>query len=194
MRRKGFTLMELLVVIIIIIILASVTVALLNVFFRGQGCRQGAMVVTQAVAQAKQLAADKRTVHFVVFTNQPDGGVMRIYQDTGTPPDKQYGVGDIELASRAFPLPKYVEFVPTMCPSWVGVEPSGYCLFSSTSVGGGGFTETPASNFEAAITTYGGGGGITCDILLRMQGRPFMMALDVDSAGGKVRRSHFLAQ
>lgn len=194
-QKKGFTLIELLVVIIIIIILASTTVALLNIFFRGQGVRQGAMVVAQAFAQCKTLAADKRTMHFVVFTNQPDGGVMRIYQDTGTPPNKMYDAGDIEVQERAYPLPKYVMFNAPNCPAWVGIDSSGYVTFSPTNVGGGGFTPVQASVFEANVAGYAGGmAAVGCDIELRMQNQSYRTVMSIDKAAGKVRKVHFLAQ
>jgi prepilin-type N-terminal cleavage/methylation domain-containing protein len=190
MRKQGFTLIELMVVIVIIIILAGSTVALLNVFFRGQGVRQGAMIVQQALAQAKQLAADKRTVHFVVFSNDPagDGGKMQIYQDTGTPPNKQWDPADIEVPERAYPLPKYVVF--QHAPAWIGIEPSGYCLFSSNAIPSGGFTEVQASAFEGALAANSTAG----DIILNMLNKTYKMCIDVDRASGKARRHHFLNQ
>ena len=55
-RKARFTLMELMVVIIIIVILAGVSVAMMNMFFRGQGPRQGATQLVVAFANGKQLA------------------------------------------------------------------------------------------------------------------------------------------
>jgi prepilin-type N-terminal cleavage/methylation domain-containing protein len=210
-RERGFTLIELLVVIIIIIIIASVTVALMNVFFRGQGVRTGESIVRQAVAQTKTMAADKRVMHFCVFENTTDGGQIRIFQDTGSPgvpPNRffdnppPYNMGpDQESRNRPFPLPKAVGFQAPYCPAWIGIDPSGYCIFSPTAVpagggwpGGGGFTEIQAGAFEASVSSYTGGATPPCDIAIVMQNRPYRMVMDVDRAGGKVRRAHFLAQ
>src|SRR5579862_3631665 len=80
-REKGFTLIELLIVIIIIVLMATMAVALLSVFFRGQGARQGAMVVMQVLAQAKQAAAKTHRYHFVVFSKPGEDGWMEIHRD-----------------------------------------------------------------------------------------------------------------
>src|SRR5213075_3250302 len=80
-REKGFTLIELLIVIIIIVLMATMAVALLSVFFRGQGARQGAMVVMQVLAQAKQEAAKTHHYHFVVFSKANTEGWMEIHRD-----------------------------------------------------------------------------------------------------------------
>src|SRR5205814_3348207 len=80
-RRSGFTLLELLIVIIIIVLLTTLSVALLSVFFRGQGARQGAMIVTQVLAQTKQEAAKTHKHHFVVFSKSGDDGWMEIHKD-----------------------------------------------------------------------------------------------------------------
>ena len=80
-RRQGFTLLELLIVIVIIVLLTTMSVALLSVFFRGQGARQGAMIVTQVLAQAKQEAAKTHKYHFVVFSKPGEEGWMEIHKD-----------------------------------------------------------------------------------------------------------------
>ncbi len=198
MRRKGFTLVELIVVICIIAIIASVTVGLMNIFFRGQGVRQGTMVVQQALAQAKQLAADKRTMYFVVFINKPGGGEIQIYADTGTPttaPDRNYDPAtDKQLETRPYLMPKNVNFNTGKTPFFIGVGPSGYCEFSgsavgsSASMGSGSFTEVQASTFEAALNAN----NLDGDIVLSQANNKYHMCLDVDRASGKVRRSHFL--
>jgi prepilin-type N-terminal cleavage/methylation domain-containing protein len=200
MRRKGFTLVELIVVICIIAIIASVTVGLVNIFFRGQGVRQGTMVVQQALAQAKQLAADKRTMYFVVFLNKSDGGEIQIYADTGTPttaPNRQYDPGtDTQVQVRPYLLPKNVNFNGQYTPFFIGVGPSGYCEFSGTAVGSsassgsGSFTEVQASTFEASLAANQCNG----DIVLSQANKMYHMCLDVDRASGKIRRSHFLVQ
>src|SRR6516225_5266522 len=73
-RRAGFTLIELLIVIIIIVLMATMAVALLGVFFRGQGARQGAMIVTQVLAKTKHY-------HFVVFSKRGEDAWMEIHWD-----------------------------------------------------------------------------------------------------------------
>ena len=78
---SGFTLFEMLIVIMIIVLVAGASVAMLNVFFRGQGVRQGAMLLTQAFTRCKQLATTERKVHFLAFTNGPDSGRVSTYVD-----------------------------------------------------------------------------------------------------------------
>jgi prepilin-type N-terminal cleavage/methylation domain-containing protein len=179
---RGFTLVELLVVIIIIIILASTVVALMNVFFRGQGVRQGAATVTMAFAQCKQLAAEKRLVHFMVFTNAPDGGRINIYRDGNGNKQWDGAAVDPEIPEKTIELPKYVNF--TSYPQWCGIEPSGYCLFNT------GFSELSAGAFEAANGSPPGAG----DIVIQMQNKPFKMTMDVERSSGKIRKAHFFAQ
>ncbi|MBI2931041.1 MAG: prepilin-type N-terminal cleavage/methylation domain-containing protein [Planctomycetes bacterium] len=191
MKQRGFTLIEMLVVIVIIVILVGASVAMINVFFRGQGVRQGALIVTQAIAQAKQLAADKRSVHFVVFENKPDGGEMRIYQDTSAP-FKEFTLGDTEIEQRPIGLSKHVRFRGPFCPAWLGVEPSGYVIFSPGSISGGGFMEVHASWFEGQLRADPP--VLAGDIVLEMASQRYFMCMDVDRAGGKIRRSHFVTQ
>jgi prepilin-type N-terminal cleavage/methylation domain-containing protein len=53
-RRSGFTLIELMIV-IIIVIMAGMSVAPLSAFFRGQGARQGAAIISQAAGPFRNL-------------------------------------------------------------------------------------------------------------------------------------------
>jgi hypothetical protein len=136
------------------------------------------MIITQAFAQCKQLSADQRVVHFLVFTNAADGGKVAIYKDTNM--NKKFDAGtDVEIPERQAELPKYVNFVTY--PAWVGIEPSGYCI---------GFTDIPAGTFEG----NNAGGTATGDIIIQLQGKPFKMCMDIDPAAGKIRKSHFYAQ
>ena len=180
--KKGFTLIELLVVIIIIIILASTVVALMNVFFRGQGVRQASLVITQAFAQGKQLAADTRVVHFIVFSNAPDGGRMQIYRDGNGNKTWDGAAMDPEIPERIIELPRFVMF--TKNPQWVAFEPSGYIIFNT------GFVELSPGAFEAAQSGTPPDG----DIIIQMNNRPYKMTMDVERVTGKIRKAVFYAQ
>ncbi|MHC4605447.1 MAG: prepilin-type N-terminal cleavage/methylation domain-containing protein [Planctomycetota bacterium] len=203
-RTRGFTLIELLVVIIIICLLAGMTVALMNLFLRDAGTRQGATQVIVAFAQARQMAADKRRVHFLVFVNEKGAGALlesgqiEIHEDidgdrvyTG---DNFAGTADTDplIKGMISRLPKFVFF--TGHPQWVGVHPTGYCAFSP------GFTEVNAGNFDAADAAGVLPGG---DIIIGLPNDPgnldpannrMSMCLDIDRAAGKIRRWFFLNQ
>src|SRR5689334_4446327 len=150
-RRKGFTLLELLIVIIIIVVMTTLSVALLSVFFRGQGARQGAMIVTQVLAQAKQEAAKSHKYHFVVFSPLNKEGWMEIHKDNIQMSNGIYDgdqdpkTNDLDpLVQDSYTeLPKGVVF--ENAPKWMGISPSGYCNFNS------GFTEMQASSFDAIM-------------------------------------------
>jgi prepilin-type N-terminal cleavage/methylation domain-containing protein len=117
-RREGFTLLELLIVIIIIVLLATLSVALLSVFFRGQPARQGAMIVTQVLAQAKQEAAKTHRFHFIVFSPPNTDGWMEIHKDDPLNSNGIYN-GDFDPKSASTdPL------VPTATPSFPATSPS----------------------------------------------------------------------
>lgn len=187
-REKGFTLIELLIVIIIIVLMATLAVALLSVFFRGQGARQGAMVVTQVLALAKQEAAKTRHYHFVVFSKSGEDGWMEIHKDMDNngiyngdqnpktqDPDPCIEDGLVEL-------PRNVVF--EYSPQWLAISPSGYCSFNS------GFKEVQASTFDKIKN--GPSPKPVGDIILRVANKPFVMCLDLDRASGKIRRDMFL--
>ncbi|HZE96487.1 MAG TPA: prepilin-type N-terminal cleavage/methylation domain-containing protein, partial [Planctomycetota bacterium] len=148
MRRRdsGFTLIELLIVIIIIVLMATMSVALLSVFFRGQGVRQGAMIVQQALAQTKQEAARDHRYHFLVFSRNGEDGWLEIHKDMNNngiydgdqnpksdDTDKLVDDGFIEM-------PRNITF--EYSPQWLAISPSGYCSFNS------GFKEIQASTFD----------------------------------------------
>jgi len=187
-RGKGFTLIELLIVIIIIVLMATMAVALLSVFFRGQGARQGAMVVMQVLAQAKQEAAKSHRYHFVVFSKFGEDGWMEIHRDMDnngiyngdqnsktTDPDPMVEDGLVQL-------PRNVAF--EYAPQWLAISPSGYCSFNS------GFKEIQASTFDKVKN--GPSPKPVGDIILRVLNKPFVMCLDLDRASGKIRRDMFL--
>jgi prepilin-type N-terminal cleavage/methylation domain-containing protein len=182
-KRAGFTLLEMLVVIVIIVLLAASSVAMFMAMFRGQGIRQGALVVIQAVARAKQLSANQRVVHFLVLENEPEGGWMQIHIDGNG--DGQYTVGaDPVIEGDRIELPKYCEFKKK--PDWMGFNPSGYIIFSP------GHVEVQAGIFDGEMakpspTAIG-------DIILQMTGEQMKLCIDLDRPAGKVRRHEFLAQ
>jgi prepilin-type N-terminal cleavage/methylation domain-containing protein len=187
-RDQGFTLLELLIVIIIIVLLTTMSVALLSVFFRGQGARQGAMVVMQVLAQTKQEAAKTRKVHYVVFSKKGDDGWMEIHKDMDNngiyngDQDPKTIDPDPVIPDGYVELPKNVTF--DYSPTWLSISPSGYCGFNP------GFKEIQASTFDKVMngpkpTPVG-------DVILRVMNKPFVMCLDIDRASGKIRRSFFI--
>jgi prepilin-type N-terminal cleavage/methylation domain-containing protein len=191
-RGAGFTLIELLVVIIIIVILASVSIALLGSFFRGQGVRQGAQIVSMTIAEAKQAAAKTHHVHFVVFSKTKTEGWMEIHTDNIQNPDGIYqgdqdsttNDNDPALPGGRIDLPKHVQF--DYAPMWIALTPSGYCYFS------GGFKEIQASTFDNVMN--GASPSAIGDIILKVDNQPYYMCMDLDRASGKIRRSFFLNQ
>jgi len=191
-RRGGFTLLELLIVIIIIVLMATLSVALLSVFFRGQGARQGAMIVTQVLAQAKQEAAKTHRFHFVVFSPPNVDGWMEIHKDDPLNPNGIYnGDNDYKTTNDADPvvpdsyteLPRNVAFETS--PTWISISPSGYCGFNP------GFNEMQASSFDRVMS--GSAPKPVGDIVLRVLNKPYTMCLDIDRASGKIRRNFFIS-
>ena len=191
MRRQGFTLIELLIVIIIIVILTTLSVALLSVFFRGQGARQGAMIVTQVLAQAKQEAAKTHKYHFVVFSKNGEDGWMEIHKDNiqmsngiydGDRNPKTTQDSDPLVADSYTELPKNVTFERS--PDWIAISPSGYCGFNP------GFTEMQASSFDTVMN--GANPTPVGDIVIRVMNQGYTMCLDLDRASGKIRRNFFV--
>ena len=191
-REGAFTLLELLIVIIIIVLLATLSVALLSVFFRGQGARQGAMIVTQVLAQAKQEAAKTHRFHFIVFSPTNQDGWMEIHKDDPTNPNGIYnGDQDYKTTNDTDPvvpdsfteLPKNVAF--ETAPNWISISPSGYCGFNP------GFKEMQASSFDKVMN--GAAPKPVGDIVLRVLNKPYTMCLDIDRASGKIRRNFFIS-
>jgi prepilin-type N-terminal cleavage/methylation domain-containing protein len=187
-REKGFTLIELLIVIIIIVIMATLSVALLSVFFRGQGARQGAMIVMQTLAACKQEAARSHKVHFIVFSKIGEDGWMEIHKDLDNngvyngDHDPKTNDPDPVIEDGYIDLPKNVAF--EYSPQWLSISPSGYCGFNS------GFKEIQASTFDKIKN--GPNPKPVGDIILRVLNKPFVMCLDLDRASGKIRRDFFL--
>ena len=187
-REAGFTLLELLIVIIIIVLMATMAVALLGVFFRGQGARQGAMIVMQVLAQCKQEAAKTHRYHFVVFSKPGEDAWMEIHRDKDNngiyngdqnpktdDPDPLIEDGFVEL-------PRNTTF--EYAPKWLAISPSGYCTFNSD------FKEIQASAFDKIKN--GPSPKPVGDIIIRVMNKPFVMCLDLDRASGKIRRDMFL--
>jgi prepilin-type N-terminal cleavage/methylation domain-containing protein len=193
MSGGGFTLVEMLIVIIIIVILTGVTVALLGIFFRGQGVRQGAMIVSQAIAEAKQAAAKTHRIHYLIFSPINQEAWMEIHSSNITNPSTMYQ-GDqnpttVDTDPAIDPpgkidMPKHVQF--TYAPTWIAFTPSGYCYFN------GGFKEVQASTFDSVMN--GSSPNPVGDVILKVDVQPYTMCLDLDRATGKIRRSFFLNQ
>lgn len=188
---SGFTLLELLIVIIIIVLLATMSVALLSVFFRGQGARQGAMIVTQVLAQAKQEAAKTHRYHFIVFSKIGKDGWMEIHKDDPQMSNGIYNgdqVPDTTSDSDPLVVNSYTELPRNVAfenaPDWIAISPSGYCGFNP------GFKEMQASSFDNVMN--GPSPKPVGDIILRVLNKPFVMCLDIDRASGKIRRNFFL--
>jgi prepilin-type N-terminal cleavage/methylation domain-containing protein len=190
-RRKGgggFTLLELLIVIIIIVLLATMSVALLSVFFRGQGARQGAMIVTMVLAQAKQEAAKTHKYHFIVFSKSTEDGWMEIHKDMDNNGlyngDQNPKTDDPDpLVTDSYTeLPKMVTF--ERAPTWIAISPSGYCSFSP------GFQAMQPSSFDKVMN--GASPKPVGDIILRVTNKPYVMCLSMDRSSGKIRRSFFI--
>jgi prepilin-type N-terminal cleavage/methylation domain-containing protein len=187
---SGFTLFEMLVVIMIIVIVAGGAVAMLNMFFRGQGIRQAAVLVSGCFTHAKELSATQRKVHFLVFENDTKAGLawVRICADGNG--NHQFDRVEIDkpIDADKLYLPHGVFFqIPAQnWIGWVGVEPNGYCVFRP------GYREISAGEFEGDIAADPP--VVTGDIVLEMQGQPFKMCLDVERCAGKIRKCHFISE
>ena len=177
-RRKGFTLIELLVVIIIIVIMTGITLAMMNVFMRDQGIRAGGNMVMNAISLCRQYAAEKRVMHFVVFTNNDaEGvGVMKTYKDVNN--SKSYDNADLEIEGGTTVLPKNIIFKKV--PSWIGITPTGFCS---------GYVDIASSLYEKRMKE----GQEEGDIILTLKaGKYRAWCIDIDPAAGKVRRGQLL--
>lgn len=196
MARRGFTLIEMMIVIIIIVIMAGTSVALLNTFFRGQGARQGALIVMQAVARAKQAAAETHIVHFLVFSPVSKEGWMEVHKDADgdglykgdqDPLTVEADTLDPMLEGHKVDLPKYVIF--EKAPEYVAFQPSGYLTLYK---GGSAYTDIQASVFDGIMDKISDAGGRVGDVIIRVEGQGYWMCLDLDRASGKIRRHFFL--
>ena len=176
--RRGFTLIELLVVIIIIVIMTGVTLAMMGVFLRDQGIRAGGNLVQNGMSLCRQYAAEKRIMHFLVFSNNDKEGcgVMRTFRDINN--SKSYDSADLEVEGGQIVLPNNVVFKKV--PAWVGLTPTGYCI---------GYTDMSSSLFEKRMRDFQEDGDI---ILTNRAGRYRAWCIDIDPAAGKVRRGVLL--
>lgn len=195
-RRGGFTLVEMMVVIIIIIIMASVSVALLNTFFKGQGARQGGMIVMQAVARAKQAAAETHNVHFLVFSTIKKEGWLEVHRDadgdgryTGDqdPATQEPDTGDPMLEGHRIDLPKYVVF--EVAPDWIAFQPSGHMTLYRA---GSPYNDVPAGQFDGVMDKLASASNRIGDVIVWVENQDYWMCLDVDRPSGKVRRQVFV--
>ncbi|HZN61030.1 MAG TPA: prepilin-type N-terminal cleavage/methylation domain-containing protein [Planctomycetota bacterium] len=176
--RRGFTLIELMVVIIIILILSGMTLAMMSVFMRDQGIRQAGNMVQNTISLSRQYAAEKRVMHFVVFSNNDKEGcgIMRTYKDINN--SKSYDNGDLEIEGGTVQLPAMVIF--KKAPAWIGITPTGFCT---------GYTDLSSSLFEKRMRDFQEEG----DIILTMRaGRYRAWCMDIDPAAGKIRRGVLL--
>jgi prepilin-type N-terminal cleavage/methylation domain-containing protein len=180
-RRRftpGFTLIELLVVIIIIVIMTGMTLAMMNVFMRDQGIRQAGNMVQNTLSLCRQYAAEKRVMHFVVFSNNDaEGcGVMRTYKDLNN--SKTHDNADLEIEGGMVQLPKNVIF--KKAPAWIGITPTGFCT---------GYTDMSSALYEKRMRDFQEEGDI---ILTTRVGKYRAWCIDIDPAAGKVRRGVLL--
>jgi len=184
-RAQGFTLLEMMVTIAIIGIVLGVSIALFGMFFKGESVRQGAMIVSQGVAEAKQWAAKEHKYFFLVFSKVGEDAWMEIHEDKNR--DGLYQ-GDHDATTKdpdpttmkAVSLPKFV--ILEHAPKWVAFAPSGYVSFNP------GFSEIQASTFDAVHN--GSNPKPVGDVVLRVKERELRMCMDLDKASGKIRRSH----
>lgn len=188
-REGGFTLLEMMVTIAIIGIVLGVSVALFGMFFKGESVRQGALIVTQAVAEAKQWAAKEHKVFFLVFSKEGEDAWMEIHEDMNRDGvyqgDHDPKTQDADKATfKAINLPKFV--VLEHSPKWIAFTPSGYVSFNP------GYNEIQASTFDAVHN--GPSPKPVGDVVLRVKERELRMCMDLDRASGKIRRSHTLFQ
>lgn len=72
MRRRGFTLMELMVVIGIIVVMTALSIPAINKFLDGQTLTQGGRIVQSAFNEARRAAITQRSKNYLVFFRQED--------------------------------------------------------------------------------------------------------------------------
>ena len=176
--RHGFTLIELLVVIIIITIMAGMTLAMMSVFMRDQGIRAAGNLVANTLSLGRQYSAEKRVMHFVVFSNNDTEGcgVMKTYKDINN--SKSYDGSDLEIEGGTVMLPRNVIF--KKYPPWVGFTPTGFCT---------GYTDMSSSLYEKRMKDFQEEGDI---VLAAKVGKYRAWCMDIDPAAGKIRRGVLL--
>lgn len=182
--HRGWTLVEMLIVMCIVVLLLTAMIALFNEMFRGQTVREGARLLSQGLADARQLAAMQRTYHSIRFTNQPDGGILEIFEDTNG--NRVYDPNDKLVQGGRIFLPPHVYFMdsPKVFPDWITFSPTGGCRYAPGFVGVERTQFDTNANLPSPL--------VQGDIVLSCKGRPYKMLVDIDKVTGKVRRQEFL--
>lgn len=111
--QAGFTLLELIVVVSIILFLTATSIAALSMFGRGSAAKHGARIVDSQLRRARQLAANARVYHFILFDQV--NGRMSIYKDTptaGPAAARFFDLATDTVVGVPVDLPKGVEFKP----------------------------------------------------------------------------------
>jgi prepilin-type N-terminal cleavage/methylation domain-containing protein len=190
----GFTLIELLVVMIIALMLMFMATMMFNEMFRGQEVRTSGRMVEQALADARQHAAQTGRRHFVVFSNgiTADRGSLQIFADTNRSgayepvTDQLVPAGLLDLPKFCFfAEPGYKSGISTkMYPDMVTLHPTGYARYTPSAYGvqRGPFD----NNFNLASPSLMG------DVVIVVKNKPHVLCIDIDPTAGKVRRQEYL--
>jgi len=190
--KRGFTLIELLVVMIIALMLMFMALMMFNEMFRGQEVRTAGRLVEQALADGRQLSAEKGTQFYVRFSNAitADRGTIQIFADTNRSGGYESGTDQL-VPGGQIDLPKFCYFGDTayglaskMYPDMVTLVPTGYAKYTPAAYGvqRGPFD----ANFNLASPSILG------DIVLVVKSKPHKLCLDIDTMAGKVRRQEYL--
>lgn len=193
-RSDGFTLIELLVVMIIALMLMFMATMMFNEMFRGQEVRTAGRLVEQALADARQHAAQTGRPHFVLFSNTitPDRGTLQIFADTNR--SRAYEAGSDQLVPAGqLDLPKFCFFAEPgygsgisskFYPDMITLFSTGYARYTPAAYGvqRSGFD----NNFNLASPSLMG------DVVIVVKNKPHTMCLDIDPVAGKVRRQEYL--
>jgi len=175
-ESRGFTLIELLVVIGIIILIASMSLVYLPNLMRGEGLKQGGQLIDGLFRQARQLASNKRQMHFLVF--YPDKGMIRMYEDTDM--DNTFAKAKDKPVGDAVILPKGVEFVTgtdgpplfRLPEPWLGFR-SGGSIMLPTGISDLALANPPTED--------------SADIVLKQKGRSSKLLIDFVTFSGIIR-------